>query len=269
MTEYLSKYSKNIKEVWEEADSQFNDIKDAWDKIFITPDKADLGIDATFEFHIKKSESIKLQSTISDYVSEGNENIQSNITLQPLEFTITGSIGENFIKAPRINKLSKAIQQRLNPLGVFNSNLTTQAQQYLNKLDNVVEKIDNVIDKIGGAFDYVNNFTKNVELNQNKTFLMLMTLWKSKKLLTVKSDFYTADNMVIQSIDFSQGEDTRDKSECSITLKQMTFATIKTKKVSSAMAKKLNNTNKGKTEGKDSSILAKSGKQFLSNLFKG
>lgn len=266
MSEYLSKYNKTIKQTWEEASSQYDDVKEAWDKIYITPDKTDLGLDATFEFSIRKSESIRLQSTISDYVSEGNENIQSNITLQPLEFTITGSIGENVIKAPRLSKVSKVLQERLNPLALFNANMTTQAQQYLNKFNDVLENIDNVIDKVGSAFDYVNNFTKNIELNQNKTFLMLMTLWKSRSLLTVKSDFYTANNMAIQSIDFTQGEETRDKSECSITLKQMTFTTIKTKRVSGTMAKKLNDTKKGKTEGKDASILTRTINQIKSNL---
>lgn len=264
---YKSKYNQSVEKIASSTNENLNDINEAWQRVFIEiPDDFTFTtIDATkqgygkisgLEFDIRKREAVKLQSAITDYVLENNSSIQSAITLKPIEISLTGVFGENVIKAPKINKVSKALQSRLNPLAMFVPDLTVQAQQYLNKFNSIVEKIDDVVNTIGSGIDYIQNLAEQAKSKQEKAFYILRILWMTRQLITIKTDFCVLENMAIQSVDFSQGEETRGKSECTISLKQLTFGEIKREKLSEERRKKqLEEANKGKTQGRDSKLV--------------
>lgn len=242
-------------------DNSYNDFKDVYDKLFIDTDIEGIG---GLQFDIRKEESLKLEASITDYVLENNVNIQSNITINPIELTFTGLFGENVIEKPKITKFSQFIQDKLNPLAMFNNDLVQQAQEYIRKANEMVDKVNNIVDKVGGGIDYLKNLTSQTENKQEKACQILMMMWRTRQIVSIRSDFCKLDNMAISRINFSQGNETTGYSQATITLKQLTFANIKKKKKSAnKREKQLQNVNKGKTQGKKS-ILVKGG-QWLQN----
>lgn len=256
---YNYKFNQTVNEISNEVKENFSKIEEQYKKIFITSNSPQIN---GFEFDIRKKETLKLQSSITDYVLENNSSVQNAITLKPLEITLTGVFGENVIKQPKVKQLEKTLQSKLNPLAMFNSNMTVQAQQYLNKFNAIAEQVENVVDTIGSAIDYVKNLTKTLTSKQQQAYMNLMTMWITRQSLTIQTDFYTADNMYIQSVDFSQGEETTGKSECTISFKQLTFTEIKAQKVTTRQRQKmLHDVNKGKTPGK--SVLLKGTQKII------
>ena len=261
---YNNKYTQKAKEITKSANRDFQELEETYKKIFIKSNKPQMG---GLEFHIRKKEALKLQSSITDYVLENNSSVQNAITLKPIEITLTGVFGENVIKAPRTKNTTKFLQSKLNPIAMFSPDLSVQAQQYLNKVNNTLEKVDDIIQKIGSGLDYLTNLTKNVEPKQKKACLQLMTMWMSRQIITIQTDFIVLKNMVIQSVDFSQGEETTDKSECTISFKQLTFTdTIAVQSSAPVRQTMLDNINKGKTPGKTKSQLVIGINKFNTSL---
>lgn len=236
-------YKDTLATSYKSVNSEFDKLKKAYDEIFITDIE---GIDG-FTFNIRKTESLKLSSEATDYVIENNTKVQNHITQKPITITLTGEIGENVINASRPAKALKVLQSKLTPLTGILPPLTIKAQEYLLQMNKVVEKIDDTIKKTGDIFEYINNFTGETEdsknkiqdseelnllnklipiatPNQKKAYKILFTMWRSRNLLTVSSDFASLDNCVITDINFTQGENTKYKSEIAITLKQLTFS---------------------------------------------
>lgn len=262
-----NKYVQDAKQLTKQVDKNFDEIEQVYKKIFIKPSKPQMG---GLEFHLRKKEALKLQSSITDYVLENNSSVQNSITLKPIEITLTGVFGENVIKTPRPKNVTKFLQSKLNPLSDFIPQLSVKAQQYLNKVNNSLEKVDNIVQKIGTGLDWLTNLTKNVEPKQKKACLEIMTMWMSRQILTIQTDFIVLKNMVIQSVDFSQNEETTGKSECTISFKQLNFAnTIITQSSAPVRQTMLDNTDKGKTPGSRVSQLLTGSRKFTASLFYG
>lgn len=229
--DYKNKYRGAIENINTTASQIYKEASDIWEQIMVSSTVDQIN---NFTFHLRKSESVKLQSQITDYVLESNRTVQNHIILQPLMITLTGVVGEKVKKASKKNIATKWAQDKLNPISAFNSDLTTKAQQYINMLDDLVEKVDNVFNTINSITDYLLNLTKTLDPKQLEAFTSLLGMWQSREVISLNTDFCSLNNMVIQSVDFTQGEETNMMSEVSITLKQLTFAeTIKSKKKTS------------------------------------
>lgn len=213
-------YKDTLATSYKSVNSEFDKLKKAYDEIFIT----DVDEINGFTFNIRKTESLKLSSEATDYVIENNTKVQNHITQKPITITLTGEIGEVFIKTPKQIKDIKVLPSKLTPLTGILPPLTIKAQEYLLQMNKVVEKIDDTIKKTDSLFEYINNFTKTAISEQNKAFEKLFTVWKANQLLKIKTEFCSLDNCVITDINFTQGENTKYKSEIAITLKQLTFS---------------------------------------------
>lgn len=220
--DYKTKYNQTVEQIADiSKDSKIlNTINKTWESIFIQTDANQL---ENISFNIRKGESIRLQSHITDYVLENNTTVSNHITLQPLEITLRGEFGEVVRTIPRKNIVNKNIQDKINPIGLFNTDFEVKAQRYINKVEDLIEKVDDLFYKVGRGIDYLANLMNQLPTQQQKAFYSLMMLWKMKTLVSVKTEFYQINNMVIQSIEFSQGEDTINKSEATIHLKQLNF----------------------------------------------
>ena len=257
---YKEKYENSVDTLMGTAGVEFYKLKNIFDKLFIESDKE--GIE-NIVFDITRKESLKLSSSITDYTLENGEPTQNHITLKPVEITFTGVFGEKVINAPKKTKINKFLQSKLNPLATFSPNLTTQAQQYLNKVEAIANKINDVFDKVQSGLGYLYNLTKTLPTQQARQCLNLMTLWKAREPVVVKTQFITLDNMIIQDVNFESVEETKDKVEVSVTLKQLTLSTIKTvKKTAQLRNNQTNSVNKGKTQGRQTS----QAKQLLKNI---
>lgn len=260
---YKQKYDATAGQVVNAVGGPYYKFKQIFDKLFIESDIEGIG---NITFDLEKKESLKLQSTITDYTLENQEPTQNHIVLKPIEITFTGCFSENTIKAPKKTKINQVLQSKLNPLATFTPNLTIQAQQYLNKLDTLAQKVNNIVDKIGTGIEYIYNLTKTLPTQQAKQCMNLMTLWKSRTSVVVKTKFITLENMVIQDVSIEGPEETRDKIDVVVTLKQITFTNVKTvKKTAKLRSNQTNTVDKGKTQGK----VVSQAKQILTNIIKG
>ena len=151
--DYKTKYNQTIEQIADiSKDSKIlNTINKTWSSIFIQTDANQL---ENISFNIRKGESIRLQSQITDYVLENNTNTQNHITLQPLEITLKGEFGEVVRTIPRKNIVNKTIQERINAIGLINSDLETKAQRYINKTQDLIDKVDDIFQKVGSGFNY-------------------------------------------------------------------------------------------------------------------
>lgn len=236
------------------SDNKYLGFQEEYNKIFITSQDGISG----FTLDITKDEGIKLESDITDYVLENGKMVQSQTTLKPINITITGLVGENVYKAPKKIIGQKFLQSKINKSSGVNilNGLSITAQEYLNKTTNIINKIDNVVSQANNLYDYINNFTKQIKPNQKKAFTELFLLWVNKKLLTVKLPFFDLNNMIIKDVDFKQKGESNMVSEVSISLKQLTFAEIKTIKQRAGInnIQASDKTNKGKTKGKSQAL---------------
>lgn len=235
-TTNTQKLVSNTKDLLQRASINFDKINDIYSDFWLSPIGEQISDENgnSIRFSIKRTEALELKSNITNYTTESSlfkddryiDNLQTNISLQPIVLTLTGYIGENVIEKPRVNKVNKVLQSKLNPLNNFiNGYQTNKVQEYLNKMQELQEKVDTVINKVGSAIGYLQNLTNtNMSLNQKKVVSELYNLWASKTLVNANTDFCFYKNMAIESLNIRQEEQSSDFITVDMTLKQITIA---------------------------------------------
>lgn len=214
-----------------------------------------------FNFIIPEETIINLNSNITDYVLENNTMIQSGITLQPITINLRGKVGELYLKAPLTQQHSDNILQTgLNEVSSFTPRLSASAQQYYNRTTNIIDKIEQSYDKITGAYDYLKNLTNNDSNEQQKTFYILETLWKSRTIFKIITCYKEFNNCVLEQVSFTQNSDSSYMSEVSMTIKILTF----TKNITSTKQVKINQIQKSETQN-NGTINISIAKQLINN----
>ncbi len=234
--------------VLNETEDVKNSLKEAYEWLFVIPEKQNVGISTTgkikegvngFAFLITEDENIQLNSNITDYVLENNTMAQSGNTRQPIKVEITGIVGELFMEKPQeVLKGQSFIQQKLNKFAGISPSLSVKGQEYLNKVTQVVTKINDVVDKIDNAFAFIKNFTAEQGLTlQRQAFEMLSTMWRAGETFTVSTYYGQLTKMLIESCKIQQG-DNLWQSRITLTLKQITYAETRTRKLKSVDTRK-------------------------------
>jgi hypothetical protein len=202
----------------------YNEIKEEINKIYVAPTGLK-GING-WEFSILRDRSVRLESEITDYITEDNSRIQDHIANMPVILDLSGFVGESLEKAPKEVKFQKEIQSKLTEVAGFLPELSAQAQQYFNKAKDLKAKAESVLDRVDNAVNFLGDIEKIQESKTEieKAYITLYGMWKTKKSCTVKTDFADFYNMYIQSIEFSKNGDDKYKSDIRITLKQVTKA---------------------------------------------
>ena len=225
-----------------EADSIKTSLKEAYEWLFVIPEKQDVDISTTgkikdnkanaFAFLITEDESIQLNSNITDYVLENNTMAQSGNTRQPIKVEISGIVGELFYEKPQDTlKGQSFIQQKLNKFAGISPSLSVKGQEYLNKVNQAVNKINDIVDKVDNAFSFIKDFTEEQGLTlQQQAFQILSSMWRSGKPFTVSTYYGQLTNMLIESCKIQQS-DNLWQSKISLTLKQITFAKTQTRQL--------------------------------------
>lgn len=203
--------------------SVLEQLQKAYNGIWIAPDTVD-GISEAFQFDVVQSDSLTLSSNSTDYLVENGSNIQDNVTLNPITFTVSGLVAELVFKQPKKLKGTNYVQSRFNQLSGIAPQLTTSAQQYLDKANNVANQVQSVVDKANGALDLVSNFfSSDGNTKQVRACARLETLWKARTPFTVRTSWITYKNCIIQNLNFSHSE-SADASHVSATIKVMNFS---------------------------------------------
>lgn len=172
-------------------------------------------------------ESTSLEADITDHFVEDNTAIQDHIINKPKVVTINGLIGEFIItteeESPAIRSSNRlqtvdlyepqytdGVKQSQRGIeGDYQGNRDTPAEQQVNQ-DNAYSQIQTAI----------------IGTGQEKAYNFLKALRDNKLLTNVLTRYEYMQNMVIQSLAFSNRRNSLDVSEVAITLKQIRFANV-------------------------------------------
>ncbi len=241
--------------VLNETEDVKTNLKEAYEWLFVIPEKQDVGISTTgeikddkvnaFAFLITEDESIQLNSNITDYVLENNTMAQSGNTRQPIKVEISGIVGELFYEKPQNTLRGQSfIQQKLNKFVGISPSLSVKGQEYLNKVNQAVNKINDVVDKVDNAFAFIKDFTAEQGLTlQQQAFQILSSMWRAGNIFTVSTYYGQLTNMLIESCKIQQG-DNLWQSKITLTLKQITFAKTQTRQLKKSDIRKAQVTEK-------------------------
>lgn len=237
--------------VLNETEDVKTNLKEAYEWLFVIPEKQDVGISTTgkvkegddinaFAFLITEDESIQLNSNITDYVLENNTMAQSGNTRQPIKVEISGIVGELFYEKPQDTlKGQSFIQQKLNKFAGISPSLSIKGQEYLNKVNQAVNKINDVVDKVDNAFAFIKDFTAEQGLTlQQQAFQILSSMWRAGETFRVSTYYGQLNNMLIESCKIQQG-DNLWQSKINLTLKQITFAKTQTRQLKESDTRKV------------------------------
>lgn len=166
-------------------------------------------------FDIIGEETLTMSSGSTDYYVENNIAYSDQVSLQPMEYTIRGEVGELvYYKKDENNSVLGALPEKLTTVASFLPPTTKKVNQIRNtaiKISNFVNSIDNFASRIGKLND--------TENKQQQALSHLHALWVNRTPVNIKTAWMTLNDYIIDNVTFSQGN-TVDKTEISITFKQ-------------------------------------------------
>lgn len=181
-----------------------------------------------FVFDYEGETNLALQAEITDHFAEDNTAIQDHIALKPLRLTLHGFQAEvSFNRQLGILGFLSALQEKLTVVPAYLGKLTpgglAKAQQAISQAQNIAIQINQAVARIKNI---VGLFSKALPTpnRQQKAYINLAGLMLNKQLFSVGTPYGLIDNMVIESLSFTQPEDTKFWTDISVTLKQMRFA---------------------------------------------
>lgn len=186
----------------------------------------------SLKFHVYGTESINLQADVTDNYTESNIAYQDHIALKPRVYTVTGEVGElTWFKNDEENSIIGAVAQKLQPIVAFLPPVSKQAQSAQDKALKVLDLVDS-IDNF--ATRTINSFTEYDDktgalTEQQKSYRYLVQLWANRKPINIVTPWTKLSNFIIQNVEFTQPDRTRDKTQVKISLKE--FRQVKTKRV--------------------------------------
>lgn len=229
-------------------------------------------------FDIIQSHSVSIQNQITDNYLENNTAVQDHIAHAPLTVTLSGISAEVVYESPRsvidavykgVNKfIGKKFVHSLPKQGLYTDKLIALSALYP-PVDNVTQLAKNAVQYVESSVNryktIINNLTgKNRETKLIKIYSDLIALRNGDVSLVVETPYATYENMYIQSISLSQGNQDYI-TDIQLTLKEVNFAnTNVTKADENVLAKytsyaRANVENHGNMQGKtaDSTTLLK------------
>lgn len=201
-----------------ETNKTFLDTVQGLDKAFISFAGL-LGI-AGFEFDIDRETEITLRNRSTDHYLEDNTHINDNISLAPEMITMSGDIGEISDIIEKQSELSKTTQS-LTTLVSYLPDIADTANVILNNKGEL-KNFNGVTNAAEDLFQLYKNL--NIpEGRQQEVFLYFEALRNARTLFTVKTCYRTYTNMCIDTIKFKQGEENKEISRVTVTMKRFRF----------------------------------------------
>lgn len=176
-------------------------------------------------FNIVNSDEGTWTSDITDHYVEDGTTVQDNIVIQPVEFTISGLIGEQVFKdeLPDVTSQISNTLSKLKPIAALAPIVSNYSKAVVNAsyyVENEVNKIKNVVDSIKDKTFFKDATQKSKW--QTTVAEKLAQMQQSRTLCTLDCDLGNFRNMAIKSIRIKQ-EDTTMQSDLVVELKQIRF----------------------------------------------
>lgn len=256
-----------------EFETRIGLIKNSFAKYIVRP-LNNFGLGG-FVFDIEDETTINLSADITDHYSEDNTALQDHIAVKPKKITLKNYVGELVFR--RDATTDTATQNLTRKLTILNnylpllSDAATQARNlYLDGTSNIDSNsisFDASVRKAVDIYGAVKNLTPPTT-RQESAYQYFKALLEQKILVSLQTPFEFVSNMAIESVVARQDGATRDMSDFTITLKEMRFAQTQTAQADPDRYQNRTNSQrqdvsqKGKTAGKDQSLLAK-GQDYL------
>jgi|GEM_PF-6674766 hypothetical protein len=189
-----------------------------------------------FIFDIPTGEKTTLTADISEHYTENGSYINDHIVLKPVEFTLSGLVGELVYTKPQKGTFEYTADQITNALQSVDaytglvgytsemaqkvSVLTTQASYIANQYNSIKKKATTLLSYISGS--------ESTESLQQEAYKKLYSLWKSKQIVSVQTPWQYFAKMGISSVVASRDDKSDDYTDFSITLKELRFADVQT-----------------------------------------
>lgn len=229
---------------------------------FIVKPRTAKGI-AGFIFDYEGEDTVTYQSEITDHYVETNDAVQDHVALRPVKIVLRGFVSE-LVQTPPAGIIGAlaTIQSKLTAVpaylgkytpGAINafSRAVTTAQNVATQINTGLSKIQNIIGFLPGAAPQ--------KSRQQRAFAQLVALWESRQVMTVETPYRYYDSMMIESVAFTQPEETQSWSDISVSLKQIRFVEIQTVALNGtfeqrAALQRQGVANQGKTQGTEKPV---------------
>ena len=171
------------------------------------------------KLHIYGTETMSLTADITDNYVENNTAYQDHIALKPKVFTVSGEVGElTWYKKDKEEAFAGIVTQKLQPVVAFLppvSKTVSSIQDKTLKILSVVDSLDNFANRIWNLLS-----GDDVNTEQKKIYKYLMLLWQSRTPININTPYGKVQNYVIQNLEFTQPDRTKDKTQVKISFKE-------------------------------------------------
>lgn len=191
-----------------------------------------------FMLDIVKETIVELKSDITDYPLETEEKLQSHYSKSPVRITITGVCSDIRVHDPNDNW---GVEQILDDLNEMTDKLTniagaigvgkavqygTRVSSYMNTVHVLYRKVKetaNRLTKVIKMLGLADEDREEAKSSQIRAFEYLEHMWSTGALLYIETPYKVYDNCVIESLSFTQPEETHQQTMIDITFKQLTL----------------------------------------------
>lgn len=183
-----------------------------------------------FLFDYETETTVTVQAEVTEHYTEKNTFIMDHVAHKPARIVLRGLVGE-LVESPPQGVIGAIgiLQGKLSTLPALFGKYTPGAlkgiQQAVTKATDTVNKIDNYISR---AQNIVGLFVGSTPgpTRQQRAFIELYALWLTSQVVTVETPFKYFDSMVIESISFTQEEESKSYSDIVVTMKEVRFARV-------------------------------------------
>ena len=155
------------------------------------------------------SNAIGAQSNITTYYVEDNVAVQDHWALPPLEYSLSGVVGEVVYIPPNTwaSWVQKHVTDFLEPLGMLAptvSNYTRAAVNVARQVESSVQRYGQIARQIYSSWG--GNVNSNIISNQQYVFEQLLSIRNSRELVTVYTPYGKFMNLAITNVQMKQQE---------------------------------------------------------------
>lgn len=213
---------------------------------------------AGFVFDYEGESTVTYQSEITDHYVETNDAIQDHVAQRPVRISLKGFVSELVQSQPAgiIGALA-TIQNKLTAvpayLGKYTPGAISTLQKSISTAQNVANQINLGLAKVQNIVGFLPGAAPQ-KSKQQRAFAQLVALWQSRQVMTVETPYRYYDSMLIESVSFTQPEETTSWSDITVALKQVRFVQVQTVALDQTFAGRLamqrqTQASQGKTQG--------------------
>lgn len=171
-------------------------------------------------FGISESNSLAINSEITNHYTEENNAINDHWAVQPIQYTLRGLIGEVVYSPPSTftNIVDTAVGDFLSPIGFLAPSFDTYTTSIINIGQQVEASINRYVDIAKLALNKISG-SDTQETNQQYVINTLKSLVLNRQLVSIYTPYGEYYNMAIKTINIRQDK-TKYQSNIEVTLQE-------------------------------------------------